>query len=106
MSSNKNRLLVTNPRLAPIEGGRATPLERRQPEPWWIMVRTGVPMRLTDLGSNVWADISYAVRGLKNTVAYAVALVLTLSLGLGAATTMLAIVSSVLLRPLVLRPPA
>ncbi len=62
-------------------------------------------MRLTDLGSNVWADISYAVRGLKNTVAYAVALVLTLSLGLGAATTMLAIVSSVLLRPLVLRHP-
>src|ERR1700677_3456926 len=62
-------------------------------------------MMLMGLGSNVWADISYAVRGLKNTLAYAVALVLTLSLGLGAATTMLAVVNSVLLRPLVLPHP-
>jgi hypothetical protein len=62
-------------------------------------------MMLMGLGSNVWADISYAVRGLKNTLAYAVALVSTLSLGLGAATTMLAIVNSVLLRPLVLPHP-
>jgi predicted permease len=62
-------------------------------------------MMLMGLGSNVWADISYAVRGLKNTLAYAVTIVLTLSLGLGAATTTLAIVNSVLLRPLVLPHP-
>jgi predicted permease len=62
-------------------------------------------MMLMGLGSNVWADISYAVRGLKNALAYAVTIVLTLSLGLGAATTMLAIVNSVLLRPLVLPHP-
>jgi predicted permease len=62
-------------------------------------------MRWMDFGFNVWADVSYAFRGLKGAPGYAVALVLTLSLGLGAATTMLAIVNSVLLRPLALLHP-
>jgi putative ABC transport system permease protein len=62
-------------------------------------------MRFTDLGFNVWADVKYAFRGLKGTLGYAVTLVLTLSLGLGAATTMLAIVNSVLLRPVLLPHP-
>ena len=62
-------------------------------------------MRLMDLGFNFWADVSYAFRGLKGALGYAVTLVLTLSLGLGAATTTLAIVNSVLLRPVVLPHP-
>jgi predicted permease len=62
-------------------------------------------MRFRDLGFNIWADVSYAFRGLKGALGYTVTLVLTLSLGLGAATTMLAIVNSVLLRPVALPHP-
>jgi putative ABC transport system permease protein len=50
-------------------------------------------------------DLRYALRGLKNAPGYAVTVVLTLGLGLGAATTMLAIVDSVLLRPVALPHP-
>ena len=62
-------------------------------------------MRFRDLGFNVWADVRYAFRTLKGAPGYAATLMLTLSLGLGAATTMLAIVNSVLLRPVMLPHP-
>jgi predicted permease len=44
-------------------------------------------------------DVRYALRGLKNAPGYAVTMVVTLALGLGAVTAMLAVVDSVLLRP-------
>jgi predicted permease len=44
-------------------------------------------------------DIRYALRSLRGVPAYSATLVLTLALGLGCATTMLAIVESVLMRP-------
>jgi putative ABC transport system permease protein len=47
-------------------------------------------------------DLRYALRGLKNAPGYAVTVVLTLALGLGSVTAMLAIVDSVLLRPVAL----
>jgi predicted permease len=50
-------------------------------------------------------DLRYALRGLKNAPGYAATVILTLALGLGAATTMLAIVDSVLLRPVALPHP-
>lgn len=62
-------------------------------------------MKLTNSGFSLWADVRYACRGLKSAPGYAVTLVLTLALGLGAATTMLAIVNSVLLRPVALPHP-
>jgi predicted permease len=62
-------------------------------------------MTLMDLRNSLWADVRYAFRGLKSAPGYTVTLVLTLALGLGAATTMLAIVNSVLLRPVALPRP-
>ena len=52
-----------------------------------------------------WQDFRYALRGLRNAPGYAATVVLTLALGLGAVTTMLAIVDSVLLRPIALPHP-
>ena len=62
-------------------------------------------MTLTDLCGSLWADVRYAFRGLKSAPGYTVTLVLTLALGLGAATTVLASVNSVLLCPVALPPP-
>jgi predicted permease len=50
-------------------------------------------------------DLRYAIRGLRNAPGYAITMVLTLAVGLGAVTTMLAIVDSVLLRPVALPHP-
>ena len=47
-------------------------------------------------------DLRYAIRGLRNAPGYAITMILTLAVGLGAVTTMLAIVDSVLLRPIAL----
>lgn len=60
---------------------------------------------LTSIFANILLDIRYALRGLKNAPGYALTVVLTLGLGLGAVTTMLAIVDSVLWRPLALPHP-
>ncbi len=50
----------------------------------------------------LWQDVRYAVRGLRNAPGLAVTVVLTLALGLGAVTAMLAIVDCVLVRPVAL----
>jgi predicted permease len=55
--------------------------------------------------SGLTGDIRYAIRGLRNAPGYAVTMILTLAVGLGAVTTMLAIVDSVLLRPIALPHP-
>jgi len=55
--------------------------------------------------ASLLADSRYAWRGLRNAPWYAVTAVLTLALGLGAATAMLAIVYSVLLSPIALPHP-
>ena len=55
--------------------------------------------------TNVLIDIRYALRGLRNAPGYALTVVLTLGLGLGAVTTMLAVVDSVLWRPIALPHP-
>ena len=47
-------------------------------------------------------DLRYAVRSLRGTPAYTITLVCTLMLGLGSVTTMLAIIESILVRPVAL----
>ncbi|WP_213805891.1 ADOP family duplicated permease [Granulicella sp. dw_53] len=50
-------------------------------------------------------DVRYAVRSLRGSPAYTATLVCTLVLGLGAATTMMAVVESILMRPVALPHP-
>jgi predicted permease len=61
--------------------------------------------RWTHVAEGLIGDIRYALRGLRNAPGYAVTAVLTLALGLGATTAMLAVVDSVLLRPVALAHP-
>jgi predicted permease len=58
--------------------------------------------RWKQFAESLIGDIRYALRGLRNEPGYAVTAVLTLALGLGAVTAMLAVVDSVLLRPVAL----
>ncbi|MBV8552682.1 MAG: ABC transporter permease [Acidobacteriaceae bacterium] len=55
--------------------------------------------------ASLFADMRYALRGLRKAPGYAVTAVLTLALGLGAATAMLGVVDSVLLHPVALPHP-
>src|ERR1700760_96563 len=50
-------------------------------------------------------DLRYAVRSLRRVPAYTIALIVTLTLGLGSVTAMLAIVESILVRPVSLPHP-
>jgi predicted permease len=61
--------------------------------------------KLVSTCTSLFTDIRYALRGLRNAPGYAVTVVLTLALGLGAVATMLAVVDSVLLRPVALPHP-
>ncbi len=61
--------------------------------------------RVVEFCQIVTGDLRYALRGLIHAPGYAVTLLLTLTLGLGAVTTMLAIVDSVLLQPVRLSHP-
>ncbi len=72
------------------------------------MKRFGNALLAMDRSREVWGgirieqllqDVRYALRGLRNARGYAVTVVLTLALGLGSVTAMLAIVDSVLLQP-------
>jgi putative ABC transport system permease protein len=60
---------------------------------------------LSSTWNNLLADIRYTLRGLRNAPGYAITVVFTLALGLGAVTTVLAIVDSVLVRPVALPHP-
>ena len=60
---------------------------------------------VTGFCRSVFADVRYALRGLRNAPGYTATVVLTLALGLGAVTALLAIVDSVLLRPVALPEP-
>ncbi len=50
----------------------------------------------------LWQDFRYTLRQLRDAPVFALTAVLTLALGLGATTAMLAIVDSVLVRPVAL----
>ena len=58
-----------------------------------------------NVAASVYSDVRYTLRGLKNAPGYAFTIILTLALGLGAVTTMLAVVDCVLLRPVALPHP-
>lgn len=74
----------------------------------------GNPLTAAEASREVWGgvwiqrlaqDVSYAVRSLRGVPAYTLTLVVTLALGLGSVTAMLAIVQSILMRPVALPHP-
>ena len=54
----------------------------------------------TRMKGSLYRDVAYALRGLTRSPAFAIAAVMTLALGLGAATTIFSVVNGVLMRPL------
>ena len=59
-------------------------------------------LALFDFARTLLQDLRYTLRQLRQAPVYALTAILTLALGLGAATAMLAIVDSVLVRPVAL----
>ncbi len=77
-------------------------------------LKFGNPLTAAEASREVWGgvwlerlvqDIRYAVRSLRGVPAYTITLVMTLALGLGSVTAMLAIVESILMRPVALPHP-
>ena len=68
--------------------GNRTVLEERSREVWqWPTLES------------IWADIRYALRQLKNSPGFSITVILSLTLGLGANTTIFTFVNALLLRP-------
>ena len=68
--------------------GNRTVLEERSREVWqWPTLES------------IWADVRYALRQLKNSPGFAITVILSLTLGLGANTTIFTFVNALLLRP-------
>src|SRR5450755_3999849 len=68
--------------------GNRTVLEERSREVWqWPTLES------------IWADVRYALRQLKNSPGFSITVILSLTLGLGANTTIFTFVNALLLRP-------
>src|ERR1700728_2787589 len=68
--------------------GNRTVIEERSREVWqWPTLES------------IWADVRYALRQLKNSPGFAITVILSLTLGLGANTTIFTFVNALLLRP-------
>ncbi len=71
------------------EFGNVTRIEEQSREVWqWPRVES------------LWADVRFALRQMKKTPGFAVVVIVTLALGIGANTTVFSIVDAVVLRPL------
>lgn len=71
------------------EFGNVTHIEQQSREVWqWPRVES------------LWADVKFALRQMRKTPAFAVVVIVTLALGIGANTTVFSIVDAVVLRPL------
>src|ERR1700677_672360 len=68
--------------------GNRTVMEERSREVWqWPTLES------------IWADVRYAVRQLKNSPGFSITVIMSLTLGLGANTTIFTFVNALLLRP-------
>lgn len=65
------------------------------------LVATGLNLRLEPL----WADVSFALRQMVNRPGHALAVVMTLALGIGSSTALFGLFHSVLMKPLALHEP-
>src|ERR1700734_2141914 len=75
-------------RKARVAFGNRTAIEERSREVWqWPTLES------------IWADVRYALRQLKNSPAFSITVILSLTLGLGANTTIFTFVNALLLRP-------
>ncbi len=71
------------------EFGNVTHIEQQSREVWqWPRIES------------LWADVKFALRQMRKTPAFAVVVIVTLALGIGANTTVFSIVDAVVLRPL------
>lgn len=76
-------------RTARREFGNVTLIEERSREAWqWAILES------------VWADVKHAFRRLRKGSGFAVTVILTLALGIGANTTVFSVLNSVLIKPL------